>query len=166
MAQLKMMETEEVKLQAASSKGDMAGIARGHGALRDQLSAYLKALEAVKDGEMVSSDPTGTWYRAAIALTKEMMDKVGPYIRSVADEKEGALGPLRRIMEKVADLNEDAARAEDEPEEAGTEGSGPGTEQSKGRHLSLGRAYLLFGFFHLYPRVLRGPPSPLLSEPH
>ncbi len=60
--QLKMMESEVEKLWAASSKGDMAGIARGHGALRDQLSAYLKALVADKDREMPrSSDPTGRW---------------------------------------------------------------------------------------------------------
>ncbi len=76
-AQLKIMEAEVEKLRAASSKGDKAVIARGHGALRDQLSAYLKALEADKDGEMVSSNPTWKWYRAAMALTKEMMDKVG-----------------------------------------------------------------------------------------
>ncbi len=40
-AQLKIMEAEVEKLRAASSKGDMAGITRGHGALRDQLNAYL-----------------------------------------------------------------------------------------------------------------------------
>jgi hypothetical protein len=92
-AQLKAMEAEVQKLRATSSKGDMAGIARGHEALRDQLNAYFKALNADEDGEIVSSDPTVTWYRAAMALTKEIMDKVGPYIRMVADEKEGALGP-------------------------------------------------------------------------
>ncbi len=58
--QLKTMEAEGEKLWAASSKGDMARIAIGHGALRNQLNAYLKALEANKDEEMVSSDPTGT----------------------------------------------------------------------------------------------------------
>jgi hypothetical protein len=47
--QLKMMEAEVEKLRATSSKGYMAGIARGHGAWRDQLSAHLKALEADKD---------------------------------------------------------------------------------------------------------------------
>jgi hypothetical protein len=77
-AQLKTMEAEAEKLWAASSKGDVAGIAREHGALRNQLNTYLKALEADKDGEMVSSDPTGSWYSAAMALTKETMDKVGP----------------------------------------------------------------------------------------
>ncbi len=69
--QLKMMEAEVEKLQAVSSKGDMAWIARGHRALKNQLGAYLKDLEADKDGEMVSTDPTGAWYRAAMALTKE-----------------------------------------------------------------------------------------------
>ncbi len=117
-AQLKIMEAEVEKLQAASSKGDMAGIARRHGALRDQLNAYLKGLEADKDGERVSSDPTGTWYRAAMALTKEMMDKIGPYLRTEANEKEGALGLLRRIIEKVSDLSKAAARAKDKPVEA------------------------------------------------
>jgi hypothetical protein len=50
-AQLKTLEAEVEKLQAASCKGDMTGIGRGHGALRNQLNAYLKALEADKDGE-------------------------------------------------------------------------------------------------------------------
>jgi hypothetical protein len=115
-AQLKMMEAEVERHRAASSKGDKAGIARGHVALKNQLGTYLKDLEADKDGEMVSSDPTGAWYRAAMALMKEIMDKVGPYVKMVSDEKEGALGPLRRIMEKVADLNEAVTKAEDEPE--------------------------------------------------
>jgi hypothetical protein len=67
------------------------------------------------------------------------------YIRTIADEKEGTLGPLRRIMEKVADLNEAAARAEDEPEEAGlrAEGFGPGTEQGKGRPVVARRTLML-----------------------
>jgi hypothetical protein len=55
----------------------MAGIAKGHRALKDQMNTYLRGCETDKDGDMVSSDPTGTWYRAAMALTKEIMDKVG-----------------------------------------------------------------------------------------
>ncbi len=141
--QLKMMEAEVEKLWAASSKGDMAGIARECEALRNQLNAYLKALEADKDGEMVSSDPTGTWYRAAMALTKEIMDKVGPYVRTVADQKEGSLGPLRRIVEKVVDMNEAATRAVDEPEEAGLRALGQKMSRIKGDLLSLGRALML-----------------------
>jgi hypothetical protein len=54
-------------------------------------------------------DPTGAWHKAATALTKEIMDKVSPYMRTAADEKEGALRPLRRVMGKVADLNEAVA---------------------------------------------------------
>jgi hypothetical protein len=65
------MEAEVGKLWVASSKGDMAGIARGHETLRCQLNAYLEALKTDEDGKMVSSDPTGTWYRAAMALTKK-----------------------------------------------------------------------------------------------
>jgi hypothetical protein len=90
--QLKAMEAEAEKLRVANSKGDMARIARGHDTLKSQLNVYLNSLKADKDGETVSSDPTGAWYKAAMALTKEVLDKVGPYIRTVADEKEGALG--------------------------------------------------------------------------
>jgi hypothetical protein len=143
-AQLKMMEAEVERLQAASSKGgDMPGIARGHVALKNQLGAYLKDLEADKDGEMVSSDPTGAWYRAAMALMKEIMNKVDPCVRTVADEKEGALGPLRRIMEKLADLNEADAKAEDEPEEAGMKALGQKLSKVTGDLLPLGRALIL-----------------------
>jgi hypothetical protein len=92
-AQLRAMEVEVEKLQAASTRGDMAGIARGHGTLRDQLITYLKGLEADKDGERVSSDPIGKWYKAALELTRGMMEKVGPYMRTAADEKEEALAP-------------------------------------------------------------------------
>jgi hypothetical protein len=71
------------------------------------------------------------------------MDKVGPYVRTVADEKEGGLGPLRRIMEKVADLNEAAPRAEDKPEEAGLRALGRKLSRVNGDLLSLGRALML-----------------------
>jgi hypothetical protein len=141
--QLKAVEAKAEKLQAASSKGNMAGIARGHGALRDQLNTYFKALKADEEREMVSSYSTGTWYRAIIALTKEIMDKVGPYVRTVADEKEGALGPLRSIMETVADLNEATTRAEDEPEEVGLRVLGRKLSKVKGDLLSLGQALML-----------------------
>jgi hypothetical protein len=55
--QIRAMEAKVEKLWAASGRGDMAGIARGHEALRDQLNTYLKGLEADKDGEKVSLDP-------------------------------------------------------------------------------------------------------------
>jgi hypothetical protein len=60
--------------------------------VKGQLNAYLKALKSDEDREMVSSDPMGTWYRATMALTNEIMDKLGPYARKVADEKEGNPG--------------------------------------------------------------------------
>jgi hypothetical protein len=71
------------------------------------------------------------------------MDKVGPYVRTVADEKKGALGPLRRIMEMVADLNKAVARAEDEPEEAGLRALSWKLSKVKGDLLSLGWALML-----------------------
>jgi hypothetical protein len=80
-----------------------------------------------------------------MALTKEIMDKVGPYIWMVANEKEGALVPLRRIMEKIADLNKAAARAEDEPEEAGLKALGRELSKVKRDLLALGWALMLSG---------------------
>ncbi len=53
----------------------------------------------------MTSDPSGKWRKAATSLTKDILEKVGLYGRSVADEKEDALGPLRRAMGKVASLN-------------------------------------------------------------
>jgi hypothetical protein len=105
------------KLRAALKRGDMTGIAKGYSVLRDQLDEYLKGLEAGKEGDLVTWGPSGTWRKAATNLTKEIMDNVSPYMRTVADKKEGAHGPLRRAVGKVADLNEAIARAEDAPEE-------------------------------------------------
>ncbi len=59
-AQLKAMEAEVEKLRAASGIGDMAGIMRWYGALRNQLDAYLTGLETNKDGGKVFSEPMGT----------------------------------------------------------------------------------------------------------
>jgi methionine aminopeptidase len=137
------MEAEVDKLRVTSRKGDMTGITKGYSALKDQLDVYFKGLEADKDGDVVSSDPTGAWHKAATALTKEIMDKVSPYMRTAPIEKEGGLGPLRRIMGKVADLNEAAVRAEDAPEEERLSALGRELSKVKRDVMSLGRVLMM-----------------------
>jgi hypothetical protein len=75
-AQLKAMESEVEKLWVVSGRGHMVGITRGHEAPRDQLNTYLKGLEADKNREKVSLYPMGTWYKAAMELTKEIMERI------------------------------------------------------------------------------------------
>jgi hypothetical protein len=52
MARLKVMEAEVDKLRIAFKKGDMTGIAKGYNTSKDQLDAYLKGLEADRDGDL------------------------------------------------------------------------------------------------------------------
>jgi hypothetical protein len=115
---LKVMEAEAGNLRTARRKGDMAGIMRGHGVLTAQLNEYLKNIEADEEGG-VTSDPSGKWCVAALSLTNDILEKVSLYGRSVADEKEDALGLLRRVMGNVASLNEAVAKVKDAPEEEG-----------------------------------------------
>jgi hypothetical protein len=71
------------------------------------------------------------------------MDKVSPYMRTVAGAKEDALGPLRRAMGKVADLNEAIARMEDAPEEEGLRALGQELSKVKRELMSLGRVLMM-----------------------
>jgi hypothetical protein len=50
-------------------------------------------------------------------LTKEIMNKVSPYMRTVTEEKDDPLAPLRRAMEEVANLDETVAKTEDKLDE-------------------------------------------------
>ncbi len=85
--------------------------------MKDQLEVYLGGLEINKDGDKVSSDPLGTWRKATMELMQEIMDKVSPYMRTVTEEKDDPLAPLRRAVEEVAYLSEAVAKAEDKPDE-------------------------------------------------
>jgi hypothetical protein len=67
----------------------MAGITHGYRSLRDQLDRYRGSLEAAKDGERVSLDPTGVWQQKATELTKEIMERTARYMER---------GPLRMIV--------------------------------------------------------------------
>jgi hypothetical protein len=59
------------KLRAVLKRGDMTGIAKGYSILGNRLDEYLKGLEANKDWDLVTSDPSGKWREAATNLTKE-----------------------------------------------------------------------------------------------
>jgi hypothetical protein len=137
-AQLKVMEAEVDKLRAVLKRGDMTGIAKGYSILKDQLDEYIKGLKADKEGDLLISDLSGTWREAAMNLTKDILEKVSPYMRTVASEKEDALGPLRRAMGKVAGLNEAITRVEDAPEEEGLRALGRDLIRVKRELMSLG----------------------------
>jgi hypothetical protein len=66
-AQLEEMEAEVGRLPRALEEANMDGITHGHRALRDQLDRYYRGLDAARDGEKVSSDPTG--FRKSVELT-------------------------------------------------------------------------------------------------
>ncbi len=131
------------KLRAVSRGGNMAGITRRYKALKDQLEVYLGGLEINKDGEKVSSDPLGAWRKAAVELTQEIMDKVSPYMRTVAEKKDDPLAPQRWAMEEVANLSEAVVEAEDMPDDERLRFLGRGLSRAKGNLMSLGRALML-----------------------
>jgi hypothetical protein len=55
------MVAEVGKLCEALNEDNMAGIMRGHKALKSQQDKYCGVLGAAWDGEKVSSDLTGSW---------------------------------------------------------------------------------------------------------
>ncbi len=118
LPQLKEMEVEVNKVLRALEEGNMAGITHGHRVLKDQLEKYHGGLDAVKDGEKVSLDPTGVWQQKAAELTKEVMEKSGRYMERGTDEDDGPLLPLRRAMGGLADLTQGITELEAEPNEA------------------------------------------------
>jgi hypothetical protein len=91
----------------------------------------------------VTSDLSGTWREAATNLTKEILDKVSPYMRTMASEKEDALGPLRRVMGKVADLNEAIAWVKDVPVEERLRALGRELSKVKRELMLLGRVLMM-----------------------
>jgi hypothetical protein len=88
----------------------MAGIVRGHETLSAQLEKYLKGIEVDKD-KGVTSDPMDKWHEVAMNLPRDILQKASGYGRDMANEKEDALGPLRRAMGKVASLSEAVSKA-------------------------------------------------------
>jgi hypothetical protein len=102
----------------------MGSMMRGHETLSTQLEAYLKGIEAdEEDGE--SSDLTGKWRKADKDLMDDNLEQVRGYWRDVANEEEDALDPLRRVMGRIASLNEAVNVAKSAPEEGELRDLGP-----------------------------------------
>ncbi len=118
LTQLEAMEVEVSKFKTARGKGDMASLMRVKAALSAQLKKYLDDIEADKE-DRVSSDVTGKWKKAAQDLTKNAMEYLNGRGRDVGTEGEDALGPLRRVLGKVASLSEAVNLGVSEPEEGG-----------------------------------------------
>jgi hypothetical protein len=116
--QLKAMEVEVSKFKVASEQGDMASLMRVKMALTAQLKKYLDNIEADKE-DGVSSDVTGKWKKAALDLTKVAIEQLNGIGRDVGAEGEDALGPLRRVLGKVASLSKAVTHRVSEPEEGG-----------------------------------------------
>jgi cob(I)alamin adenosyltransferase len=64
-------------------------------------------------------------------------------MRTAANEKEGAIGPLRIAMGKVAELNKAITMAEDKPEEARLRTLGRELSKVKGDLMLLGQALMM-----------------------
>jgi hypothetical protein len=96
----------------------MASLMRIKAALLAQLKKYLEDMEADKEGG-VSSDVTGKWKKAALDLTKNAMEYLNGIGRDVGTEGMDALGPLRRVLGRVASLGEAVTLGVSEPEEGG-----------------------------------------------
>jgi hypothetical protein len=86
----------------------------------------------------VTSDPSGRWKKAALDLTRDILQQVSGYRKDVANEKEDALGPLRRMMGKVASLKEAVNEAKGTPEEEGLRDLGQKLGMAKRELMSLG----------------------------
>jgi hypothetical protein len=95
-AQLGKMEAEIGRLCEALSKGNMAGIVRGHKTLTSQLDKYYGGLEATRDWENVSSDSMELWWRVATELTLVVLEMSGRYMGRGAEQQADPLAPLRR----------------------------------------------------------------------
>jgi hypothetical protein len=91
----------------------------------------------------VTSDPSGKWQRVALDLTRDTLQQVSGYGRDVASEKEDALVSLRRVMGKVASLNEAINKAQDVPEEGGQRDLGRKLGMAKKELMSLGRNLIM-----------------------
>jgi hypothetical protein len=60
-AQLEGIEAEVRRLWEALGEGNMAGVVRGHKALKGQLEEYYGGLETIGEGENASSDSAEPW---------------------------------------------------------------------------------------------------------
>ncbi len=134
MTLLEVMEVETIKLQAARGKGDMAGIT--------QLVEYLRGIEA-DEGEGGTSDPSGKWRKAAMSPTRDILQKVSGYRRDVGNEKEDALGLLRKAIGKLAGLNETVSKAKNALEEEGLYDLGRKLGAARKELMSLGRVLIM-----------------------
>ncbi len=83
----------------------MASLMRVKEALTTQLKKYLDDIEADEEGR-VSYDITGKWKKAASDLTKDTLEQLSGIGRDVGSRGEDALGPLRRVLGKIAGLSE------------------------------------------------------------
>jgi hypothetical protein len=118
LVQLKAMEEEVGKFKVAGGQCDMASLMRIKAALSAQLKKYLEDMEADKEGG-VSSDVTGKWKKVAMDLMKNAMEYLNGIGRDVGTEGMDALGPLRRVLGRVASLGKAVTLGVSEPEEGG-----------------------------------------------
>ncbi len=87
----------------------------------------------------MTSDPSGRWRKAALDLTRDILQQVSGYGRDVANEEKDGLGPLRRAMGKVTSLKEAINGAKGVPEEGGLRDLGQKLGKAKRELMSLGR---------------------------
>jgi hypothetical protein len=116
LLQLEGLQAQVSKYAVAKDKGNMADLMRVKQALPPLLQKYLEDLGA--DGrEGLSPDTIEKWRQTALDLTDDTMKYVSKLGTTPGSAPEGALGPLRRVIGKVATLGEAVTKGIEEPNE-------------------------------------------------
>ncbi len=68
------------------------------------MKRFNEGLEAMVDGESISSDPLGMWSRRAAGLTNEVLEKLIVYVKEGVKQVEDPWISLRRAVEKAMEL--------------------------------------------------------------
>ncbi len=116
LRQIEGMREQVSKCAVAREKGNMADLMRVKEALPPLLSKYLKDLEA-DEKEGLSPDVVEKWKQAALDLTEDVMKYLGRLGVNPSSGPDDILGPLRRVIGKIATLSEAVTKGVQEPDE-------------------------------------------------
>jgi hypothetical protein len=116
LLQMERMWEQVSKCAVAKDQGNMADLMRVKDALPPLLLKYLEELEA-DEKEGLAPDMVEKWRQAALDLTEDVMKYVGRLGTGPSSASEGALGPLKRAIKKMATLSKAVTLAVREPEQ-------------------------------------------------
>jgi hypothetical protein len=103
-AQLEAIKVDIERLDKALENGAIQTITQVHENLATKLRRFNKGLEAIIDGERLSSDPLGTWHRKAAGLNNEGMKRVVPFVEEAVKQVQDPMSPLRKAVERAMEL--------------------------------------------------------------